>query len=114
MLSVILTIIVFPLTMNHQMLIQDRFKHTLLHQLSRYLHLGTHVGYDIHTELYITPWNTSTVMKIQLTLSWVEGHRVFYLSYYQILTLFKSYCKLYYPELYNKRLRGIRDLGLGF
>jgi len=91
-------------TMDDPISIQDIFKHTLLQQMTRYLHFDKYPGLHVKVNdmgIHITPRDPRTMMKIRLTLSWMEGHRVFYLSYAQLLMIFKSYCIQYYPMFYN-------------
>ena len=82
-----------------RMRIELRFLRVLLKNLVRHLRLTTYPR-------YITPWDNDTLMKIRLTLSWMLGHRVLYLSDAQVSIIFKDYCNQWYPNYYNLRLQG--------
>ena len=83
------------------MSIRQAFLDSLLRQLTRHLHHANHRRFG--TQLYILPLNWDTMMKIRLTLSWIEGHRVFHLDYWGVLKVFKRYCREHYPIEYNKK-----------
>ena len=92
----------------HRMKIQHRFLRVLLQMLVRHLRLQRDPYHG--TSLSITPWNQRTLMRIRLTISWVEGHRVMYLGDQQILLLFKRYCNEWYPNYYNLRSLGYENI----
>ena len=87
----------------HRMKIQHRFLRVLLQMLVRHLRIDG-------TSLSITPLNRRTLMRIRLTISWMEGHRVMYLGDQQILLLFKRYCNEWYPNYYNLRSLGYENI----
>ena len=55
-------------------------------------------------------WDDHTVMKIKLTLSWVEGRRVLYMNRLRVLNLFRYYCSKWYPNYYQLRLAGYKNI----
>ena len=91
-----------------RMRIPIRFLRVLLKMLVRHLRLANNPKFG--TRLYITPWDHHVLNKIRLTLSWVEGHRVLYLNYFQVLKLFKKYCRVWYRNYYNLRVQGYEDI----
>ena len=91
-----------------RMRIPIRFLRVLLKMLVRHLRLANNPKFG--TRLYITPWDHHVLNKIRLTLSWVEGHRVLHLNYFQVLKLFKKYCRVWYPNYYSLRLEGYEDI----
>ena len=84
-----------------EMSIRQRFSHALLRQLTRHLRLANHPLFG--TRLYILPLNWDTLMKIRLTLCWVEDHNVMNLDYWNIVKLFSFYCKRCHPIEYNMK-----------
>ena len=95
----------------NRMNVRLRFLRALFKGLLHHLHLGTLIRNTTSgPRLYITPWDNHTMMKIRLTLSWVEGHRVLYLGDCQILLLFKYYCRKWYPNYYNLRFQGYGNI----
>ena len=90
------------------MIIYRRFLRSLLSMLVQHLRITNVPRFG--TQLYITPLDSDTLMRIRLCLSWVEGNHVLGLGYFQILHIFKKHCELHYPNYYNQRLQGIEHI----
>ena len=88
--------------------IHQRFLRSLLHVLVLHLRVTTFHIYG--RQLYITPFNALTLMRVRQTLSWMEGNRMLGLDYWEVLHLFKVYCRRYYPFYYDQRQQGIELL----
>ena len=86
------------------MSIHQQFSKALLRQLIRHLRLANHPLFG--TRLYILPLDWDTLMKIRLTLCWVEGHHVMILDYWNLLKIFLQYCKRLYPIEYKRKKQG--------
>ena len=83
------------------MSIRQKFSKILLRQLTRHLRLANHPKFG--TDLYILPLDWDTLMKIRLTLCWVEGHHVMILGYWKLLKIFLQYCKRLHPIEYKRK-----------